>query len=180
MSYNRRTLSPDSPYAIVAALLLFTAAAILTVSYVISPDRETRFIDIIVGLALPTVCCLFMGVILLSRKNSLLPTVYPMIGGVVYFIYSAHEDEVWKIVLLSVLCTAFAVIYVLTVTGLINTRVLLMGLCVAVIAYLLIVEILVLSAHSGAGNVLPTLATVLAMFGLFVEAAGMRRGRLYS
>ncbi len=179
MSYNRRTLSPDSPYAIIAALLLFASAAMGTVGYVLSPTRSVGVIDIIVGLALPTVCCLIMGVILLSRKNSLIPTVYPLVGVVVYFIYSTLEDEVWKTVVLSVLCTVFALVYALTVTGTINTRVLLMGLCAAAIVYLIVVETLIISPPDSFESLLPTLSATLVMFGLLVESAGMRRGRLY-
>ena len=84
MSYNRRTLSPDSPFAILAALLFFAAAAVRTVGFILSYSGEFLLFDLVLELIVPALCCVIFGAMLLSRKKSLIPTVFPIVGGSLY------------------------------------------------------------------------------------------------
>ncbi|MGM9642562.1 MAG: hypothetical protein ACI3XI_05060 [Eubacteriales bacterium] len=172
MSYNRRTLSPDSPYAIAAALLFFAAAAIRTVGFILSYSGSLLALDLVIELCVPALCCIVFGAMLLSRKKSLIPTVIPLIGGSVYIIFRAFGLELRSAVALTALYALFGLVYVLTVTGIMGTRRVLMGGCVLVAA------LCIFMAIKGA-NAFGILAVVLTLAGIFCESMGMRRGRLY-
>ncbi len=174
MSYNRRTLSPDSPFAIVAALLFFAAAAVRTVGFVLSYSGEFLLFDLLIELLVPALCCVIFGAMLITRKKSLIPTVFPIVGGSLYIIFRAVGLELWQAVTVTVLYALFAIIYILTVTGILNTRRVLMFFCIGIAILCLVASRVGESdSHAGVASVVFVLAAV------FFEAIGMRRGRLY-
>ena len=176
MSYNRRTLSPDSPFAIAAALLFFAAAAIRTVGFILSYSGELLVFDLVIELFVPAFCCVVFGMMLLSRKKSLIPTVFPLVGGSLYIIIRALGLELWQTVAISAIYTLFALVYILTVTGILNTRRVLMFCCIAVAA---ICVAFGAKAAEGAQSLLGVFSLVLILAAIFFESVGMRRGRQY-
>lgn len=174
MSYNRRTLSPDSPFAIVAALLFFAAAAVRTVGFVLSYSGEFLFFDLLIELLVPALCCVIFGAMLITRKKSLIPTVFPIVGGSLYIIFRAVGLELWQAVTVTILYAIFAIVYILTVTGILNTRRVLMFFCLGASVLCLIAN-RVGESESFAG----VLSIVFVLIAVFFEAIGMRRGRLY-
>lgn len=176
MSYNRRTLSPDSPFAIAAALLFFAAAAIRTVGFILSYNGEFLFFDLLIELLVPALCCVIFGAMLITRKKSLIPTVFPIVGGSLYIIFRAVGLELWQAVTVTLLYALFAIVYTLTVTGILNTRRVLMFFCVGI-------GILCLVANRGSENGSESLTSVISIVfilaAVFFESVGMRRGRLY-
>jgi hypothetical protein len=176
MSYNRRTLSPDSPFAILAALLFFAAAAVRTVGFILSYSGEFLLFDLVIELLVPAVCCVIFGAMLLSRKKSLIPTVFPIVGGSLYIIFRAVGLELWQTVTLVSIYAVFTVVYILTVTGILNTRRVLMLFCVGA-SVLCVVH--GLSVINGANSVLGILSIIFVLAAVFFESVGMRRGRQY-
>lgn len=176
MSYNRRTLSPDSPFAILAALLFFAAAAVRTVGFILSYSGEFLLFDLVIELLVPAVCCVIFGAMLLSRKKSLIPTVFPIVGGSLYIIFRAVGLEFWQTVTLVSIYAVFTVVYILTVTGILNTRRVLMLFCVGA-AVLCVVH--GSSVINGANSVLGILSIIFVLAAVFFESVGMRRGRQY-
>lgn len=176
MSYNRRTLSPDSPCAIAAALLFFAAAAIRTVGFILSYTGELLIFDLIIELLVPALCCVIFGTMLLSRKKSLIPTVFPLIGGSLYIIFRALGLELWQTVTVTALYVVFSLVYILTVTGVLNTRRVLMFFCVGVSALCVIAGS---RAIDGTNSTLGIISIVLILAAIFFESVGMRRGRQY-
>ena len=176
MSYNRRTLSPDSPFAILAALLFFAAAAIRTVGFILSYSGEFLLFDLVIELLVPAVCCVIFGAMLLSRKKSLIPTVFPIVGGSLYIIFRAVGLELWQTVTLVSIYAVFTVVYILTVTGILNTRRVLMLFCVGA-SVLCVVH--GSSVINGANSVLGILSIIFVLAAVFFESVGMRRGRQY-
>jgi hypothetical protein len=176
MSYNRRTLSPDSPFAILAALLFFAAAAVRTVGFILSYSGEFLLFDLVIELLVPAVCCVIFGAMLLSRKKSLIPTVFPIVGGSLYIIFRAVGLELWQTVAITALYAVFFIVYVLTVTGILNTRRVLMFFCIAA-------SILCLTAtkigEASRNSVLGVISVLLILTAIFFESVGMRRGRQY-
>lgn len=178
MSYNRRTLSPDSPYAIIAALCMFFSAAISTVWYAwYSFDFGIE--RIIVGYMLPVAACVTMAVMLLSRKNNLMPTIIPMLMGVIYFALSSVALELWQCVLCCVIYAAFACVYILTVSGFLNSRLPLMLMSGLPVFFRLFIVDVFIKDFDGFLSFMPEIALLLIPISLFVETRGMRRGRLY-
>ena len=176
MSYNRRTLSPDSPCAIAAALLFFAAAAIRTVGFILSYTGELLIFDLIIELLVPALCCVIFGTMLLSRKKSLIPTVFPLIGGSLFIIFRALGLELWQTIAVMVLYAIFAIVYILTVTGILNTRSVLMFFCIAASALCVIAGS---KSIDGTSSTLGIISLVLILAAIFCESVGMRRGRLY-
>ena len=176
MSYNRRTLSPDSPCAIVAALLFFAAAAIRTVGFILSYSGEFLLFDLVIELLVPALCCVIFGAMLLSRKKSLIPTVFPIVGGSLYIIFRAVGLELWQTVTVTALYAVFFIVYVLTVTGILNTRRVLMFFCIGS-------SVLCLTAtkigEASRNSVLGVISVLLILTAVFFESVGMRRGRQY-
>ena len=174
MSYNRRTLSPDSPFAIAAALLFFAAAAVRTVGFVLSYSGEFLFIDLLLELLVPAFCCVIFGAMLITRKKSLIPTVFPIVGGSLYIIFRAVGLELWQAATITIIYALFAIVYILTVTGILNTRSILMFFCLGVSVLCLVAN------RVGEGESLTgALSIVFVLVAVFFEAIGMRRGRLY-
>ncbi len=174
MSYNRRTLSPDSPCAIAAALLFFAAAALRTVGFILSYGGTLLVFDLIVELFVPAICCVIFGGMLLSRKKSLIPTVFPLIGGSVFIISRALGLELWQTVAVTALYAVFALIYILTVTGIMGTRRVLMIFCIAASA------LCIFAGMRGNGeHPIGTVTLILIFAAIFCESIGMRRGRQY-
>lgn len=174
MSYNRRTLSPDSPFAIAAALLFFAAAAVRTVGFVLSYSGEFLLFDLFIELLVPALCCVVFGAMLITRKKSLIPTVFPIVGGSLYIIFRVVGLELWQAVTVTVLYALFTIVYILTVTGILNTRRVLMFFCIGI-------AILCLIANGfGDGESKAGVASIVfVLAAVFFEAIGMRRGRLY-
>ena len=176
MSYNRRTLSPDSPFAIAAALLFFAAAAMRTVGFVLAYSGEFLLFDLVIELIVPALCCVIFGAMLLSRKKSLIPTVIPIVGGSLYIIFRAAGLELWQAVLVTLVYAVFTVVYILTVTGILNTRSVLMFFCIGASVICVIYGS---RAANGENSFLGILSLVLILAAIFCESVGMRRGRLY-
>ena len=176
MSYNRRTLSPDSPFAILAALLFFAAAAVRTVGFILSYSGEFLLFDLVLELIVPALCCVIFGAMLLSRKKSLIPTVFPIVGGSLYIIFRAVGLELWQTVTLVSIYAVFTVVYILTVTGILNTRRVLMLFCVGV-SVLCVVH--GSSLTPSRNSVLGILSIIFVLAAVFFESVGMRRGRQY-
>lgn len=174
MSYNRRTLSPDSPFAIAAALLFFAAAAVRTVGFVLSYSGEFLLFDLFIELLVPALCCVVFGAMLITRKKSLIPTVFPIVGGSLYIIFRAVGLELWQAVTVTILYAVFAIVYILTVTGILNTRRVLMFFCIGVALLCLIAN-----RVGESGSLTGVLSVVFVLIAVFFEAIGMRRGRLY-
>jgi hypothetical protein len=174
MSYNRRTLSPDSPFAIAAALLFFAAAAVRTVGFVLSYSGEFLLFDLFIELLVPALCCVVFGAMLITRKKSLIPTVFPIVGGSLYIIFRAVGLELWQAVTVTILYAVFAIVYILTVTGILNTRRVLMFFCIGVALLCLIAN-----RVGESGSFTGVLSVVFVLIAVFFEAIGMRRGRLY-
>ena len=174
MSYNRRTLSPDSPFAIAAALLFFAAAAVRTVGFVLSYSGEFLFIDLLLELLVPALCCVIFGAMLITRKKSLIPTVFPIVGGSLYIIFRAVGLELWQAVTVTIIYALFAIVYTLTVTGILNTRRVLMFFCIGVALLCLIAN-----RMGESGSFTGVLSVVFVLIAIFFEAIGMRRGRQY-
>ena len=112
MSYNRRTLSPDSPFAILAALLFFAAAAVRTVGFILSYSGEFLLFDLVLELIVPALCCVIFGAMLLSRKKSLIPTVFPIVGGSLYIIFRAVGLELCQTVAVVAIYAVFTIVYI--------------------------------------------------------------------
>ena len=176
MSYNRRTLSPDSPFAILAALLFFAAAAVRTVGFILSYSGEFLLFDLVIELLVPAVCCVIFGAMLLSRKKSLIPTVFPIVGGSLYIIFRAVGLELWQTVTLVSIYAVFTVVYILTVTGILNTRRVLMLFCVGASVLCVIHGS---SLTPSRNSVLGILSIIFVLAAVFFESVGMRRGRQY-
>ena len=178
MSYNRRTLSHDSPFAYTAALLLFASALIRVIYFFISDitlDLPTLFIHLL----LPVGCCAVMGVMLMSRKNSLVPTVWPMLFGVLFFMLKSLDFSLWHCVFCMSIYAAFALIYILTVHGVLGSRIPLMLMCALPFLFHVFVLDIFLSPPAGFIAFLPELSVLFIMVAIFIEAWAMRRGRLY-
>jgi hypothetical protein len=178
MSYNRRTLSHDSPFAYAAALLLFASAIIRGIYFLISGvplDVPT----VLIHLLLPIGCCAVMGIMLMSRKNSLVPTVWPMLFGVLFFMLKSLDFSLWHCVFCMSLYAAFALVYILTVHGVLGSRIPLMLMCALPFIFHVFVQDIFLSPPADFIAFLPELSVLLIMAAIFIEAWAMRRGRLY-
>ncbi len=178
MSYNRRTLSHDSPFAYTAALLLFASAIIRGLYFLIS-DVSPSLSVFFVHLVIPVGSCVAMGITLMSRKNSLVPTVWPMLFGVLFFMLKALDFELWHCVFCISLYAAFALVYILTVHGVLGSRIPLMLMCALPFLFHVFVQDIFLSPPAGFIDFLPELSVLFIMVAIFIEAWAMRRGRLY-
>lgn len=178
MSYDRRTLASDSPFAIGAAFLMILAAVLLLA---VMPQRLA---DTEVGWAitllplLPSAACICTAVMLVSRKNSLIPTALPV--GTVCLYAAAHSfgDSLWVSLVCCLIGTALAALYLLCVAGTLTSRAPLLALSTAAAVWTLL--ILPGSVGDAAlGGILAGIAPMLIYAALFLVGCGMRRGRLY-
>lgn len=176
MSYNRRTLSPDSPFAIAAALLFFAAAAMRAVGFILSYSGDFLLFDLIIELLVPALCCVVFGAMLLSRKKSLIPTVFPIIGGSLYIFFRAAGLELWQAIAVAAIYAVFMAVYILTVTGILNTRSVLMAFCVGAVLFFAIHGSVRIRGESA---VIGLLSIIFVFAAVFFESIGMRRGRQY-
>lgn len=186
MSYNRRSLAPDSPFALAAAMLLLVSGAVRIAYYIITGFPMGSLWDMIVYVFLPVACCVVMAIMLLSRKNSLMPTIVPMLFGAAFFALKSFDfadDWIFGKTVHTVFCiclyAVFALIYILTVSGVLNTRAVLMLVCGLPLLFHVFVEDIFVTPPADFISFLPELSVILIMAGLFAEAWGMRRGRLY-
>ena len=190
MSYNRRTLSPDSPYAILAAALMFLSAAILTVFYACNSFSAiwlpgVQWLEIVSLYLLPVSGSIIMAMMLVTRKNNLMPTIYPIVMVAVFCaLKSAFSLNPIGCIINCVMYTLFASVYILTVSGVLNTRFVLIGLAVVMALLTMSSQAFALDISSVIQNnkiisSLPDVSTILILVALIVETIGMRRGRLY-
>lgn len=189
MSYNRRTLSPDSPFAILAAALMFLSAATLTVFYAWNSFSavwlaDARWLEILSLYILPVAGSIIMALMLVTRKNNLMPTILPLIMVAVFCaLKSAFSLNPVGCALNCVMYALFASVYILTVSGVLNTRFTLIGLAgvMAVLTFVsqLFAKDAALTIENGFISGMPDIATLLIIASLIVETIGMRRGRLY-
>lgn len=178
MSYDRRTLASDSPFAIGAALLMVLAAVLLL------GCMPARLADSDAGWwltllpLLPSAACICTAVMLVSRKNSLIPTALPV--GTVCLYAAAHSfgDSLWVSLVCCLIGTALAALYLLCVAGTLTSRAPLLAVSTAAAVWTLL--ILPRTAHGAAlGAILAGIAPMLIYAALFLVGCGMRRGRLY-
>ena len=188
MSYNRRTLSPDSPFAVAAAVCMFLSAAVRLAVFIVTvlPGGMPGLWELAVYCVLPLACCFVMGFMLLSRKASLIPTIIPMMFGVLFFALKTVDfaddwilSKPWHVAFCCALYAVFGLVYILTVTGALNTRSVLMLLCGLPFLFHVLVEDVFISRPESLPGMLSELSILLIMAALFVEACGMRRGRQY-
>lgn len=178
MSYKRRTLSPDSPYAVAAAVLLFLSVGILLVNLAWNFAAISAG-DMILNCILPGCGCLLLGVMFLTPKNSLIPTIPPMLFCAAVFALRTLDAPGWQRILTFGFYAVFAITYILTVTGVLRSRNWLLCLSGAPFLFHLVVEGLILGRFPGFASFLPELTVLLPMAALFAVGRGMRRGRLY-
>ena len=185
MSYKRRTLSPDSPFAVVSALMMFMSAALLTVfyawySFVPQLIAGKAWLEMSLLYALPVTGCIVMAMMLISRKTNLMPTIIPVLMGTVYFAFRAvFTMTTGQCIFCCVVYAAFASTYILTVSGIINTRMIMLGLSGAIFIYHVFIKTKFFTAVSGSADILPEISMILILMSLITETWGMRRGRLY-
>lgn len=178
MSYDRRTLASDSPFAVGAALLMILAAILMLA---ILPQRLTDA-DMGIGMTLlpllPSAACICTAVMLVSRKNSLVPTALPV--GAVCLYAAAHSfgDALWVTLVFCLIGTALAALYLLAVAGTLSSRTPLLAVSTAAAVWTL-VTLPRLAGGGSAGAVLAGFAPALIYAALFLIGCGMRRGRLY-
>ncbi|MBO7376132.1 MAG: hypothetical protein ILO42_00845 [Clostridia bacterium] len=178
MSYKRRTLSPDSPYAAAAALLTVISAGIRFASFALS-FSQLDFWMIAVDYALPVIFCLIMTWVLLSRRNNLMPMIAPMI---MYFASAALGTvglDPARCAICAAVYSIVPAVYALTVAGTLNSRAPLVVSCAAVMSFSLVFKAALIAPVSDAAAFLPDLSIVFVTASVLVEARGMRRGRLY-
>lgn len=178
MSYDRRTLASDSPWAVGAALLMILAAIMMLA---VLPQRladESAGIGMTLLPLLPSAACICTAVMLVSRKNSLIPTALPV--GTVCLYAAAHSlgGALWASLICCLIGTALAALYLLAVAGTLSTRTPLLAVCTAAAVWTLVT---LPRFYGGAsmGTVLAGLAPALIYAALFLVGCGMRRGRLY-
>jgi hypothetical protein len=147
-----------------------------TVGFILSYSGELLVSALVIELLVPALCCVVFGTMLLSRKKSLIPTVFPLVGGSLYIIIRALGLELWQTVVICAIYTLFALVYILTVTGILNTRRVLMFFCIAGSAVCVIIGT---KAAEGTQSFLGIISLVLILAAIFFESVGMRRGRQY-
>ena len=127
-------------------------------------------------LLVPALCCVIFGAMLITRKKSLIPTVFPIVGGSLYIFFRAAGLELWQAVTVTLLYTLFVIVYILTVTGILNTRRVLMFFCIGVGVLCLVAN---RAGSEGSESFPGVLSIVFVLAAVFFESVGMRRGRLY-
>jgi len=178
MSYNRRTLAPDSPYAAAAALLIIMSVGVRFASFAVS-FSDLDFWKIVVDYVLPVAFCIIMTWVLLSRRNNLMPMIAPLI---LYFASAALGTVGLEPAQCAVCAAVYAIVpavYALTVAGILDSRALLVLSCVGVLIFNLILKSALLTPVADFAAFLPDLSIVLVTVSVLIEAKGMRRGRLY-
>ncbi|MBQ2716475.1 MAG: hypothetical protein IJF21_06715, partial [Clostridia bacterium] len=107
---------------------------------------------------------------------SLIPTVFPIVGGSLYIIFRAVGLELWQTVAVVAIYAVFTLVYILTVTGILNTRRVLMLFCVGVSVLCVVHGSSLTPSRS---SVLGILSIIFVLAAVFFESVGMRRGRQY-
>lgn len=178
LSYKRRTLSPDSPYAAAAALLIILSVGLRFASFAIN-FSSLSLLKFAVDYLLPVAFCIIMTVVLLSRRNNLMPTILPLI---LYFASAALGTVDLEPRMCAVCAGVYAIlpaVYALTVAGVLGSRTLLFLSCAGVITFDLIIKTSIMNPPADFAAFLPSLAAALVTLSVMIEARGMRRGRLY-
>ena len=112
---------------------------------------------------------------LVSRKNSLVPTTLPVSAVCLYAAASSIGDSAFVCVVCFMISAALAALYLLSVAGTLSSRAPLLAVCSAAAVWSLITAL----RASGTGALLAGLAPALAAAAIFLVGCGMRRGRLY-
>lgn len=174
MSYDRRTLASDSPFAVGAAFLL-TVAAVMMLAILPQRLRDGSMAALMLLPLLPSAACICTAVMLVSRKNSLVPTTLPVSAVCLYAVASSIGDSAFVCVVCFMISAALAALYLLSVAGTLSSRAPLLAVCSAAAVWSLITAL----RASGTGALLAGLAPALAAAAIFLVGCGMRRGRLY-
>lgn len=174
MSYDRRTLASDSPFAVGAAFLL-TVAAVMMLAILPQRLRDGSMAALTLLPLLPSAACICTAVMLVSRKNSLVPTTLPVSAVCLYAAASSIGDSAFVCVVCFMISAALAALYLLSVAGTLSSRAPLLAVCSAAAVWSLITAL----RASGTGALLAGLAPALAAAAIFLVGCGMRRGRLY-
>ena len=179
MSYDRRTLASDSPWAIVASLLMIFAAVMILA---IIPSRLQGADEW--GLAvsllplLPSAACICTAVMLVSRKNSLIPTAVPVAAVCFFIAASSVGGGTWYFIVCCLISTSLAALYLLAASGTLSARTPLLAVCAAAALWTLITVPLTLSG-ADPGAAVSGFAPAVCAAAIFCVGCGMRRGRLY-
>lgn len=179
MSYIKRTLPPDSVWALAATVLMLLSAVVRTAYFMLLPAQSLDPYRLCVHCALPVVCCVYMAVALLMRKNNLLPTLVPVYLGIVFFILKSFELAPWHAVLCCVLYAVYGVVYTLAVTGVLPNRLPLIILSGVPFVWRALIEDIFIFPPTDFVDFMPEISVLLIILGLFLVACGMRRGRMY-
>ena len=174
MSYDRRTLASDSPFAVGAAFLL-TVAAVMMLAILPQRLRDGSMAALMLLPLLPSAACICTAVMLVSRKNSLVPTTLPVSAVCLYAAASSIGDSAFVCVVCFMISAALAALYLLSVAGTLSSRAPLLAVCSVAAVWSLITAL----RASGTGALLAGLAPALAAAAIFLVGCGMRRGRLY-
>lgn len=177
MSYNRRTLASDSPWAVVAAMLMIIAAVMMLVAVPEGLKGNAREDLRALLPLLPSAACICTAVMLVSRKNSLIPTALPVAAVCLYAAASFREAGTSVLVVCSISSAVLGALYLLAVAGALSSRIPLIAVSIAAAALTLIGV-----PTASNGDVCAAVAAsspALCAAALFCVACGMRRGRSY-
>lgn len=179
MSYKRRTLAADSPWAVVAALLMI-CSAIMMLAILPAQLRNTAGSELSVSLLplLPSAACICTAVMLVSRKNSLIPTTVPVAAVCLYVAACSANGALWNCIICCLIGTALAALYLLAVAGTLSSRTPLLAVCAAAAVWTLITVPLSMGG-ADPGAAVSGMAPAVCAAALFCVGCGMRRGRLY-
>ncbi len=177
MSYKRRSLSPDSPWAAAAAALSIIAFCLRAAGLVFSFETLGIF-TIVCDYLLPSVCCVILALMLTRRRGSLIRTILPAILIFASFSFGTVGYGPAVCAVCSVFYAYSAVVYVLTVTGFFNSKIHLFAVCGVSVMISVFCRMLVFGG-SGTGWLLAELSIIAASLAFGAETRGMRRGRQY-
>ncbi|MBE5784932.1 MAG: hypothetical protein E7330_03950 [Clostridiales bacterium] len=171
------TIDGKRPLACAAALLLFTSAAVRIIWFTLTHGMGADAYTAIVHLAMPVLSGLLMGLFILKEKLKL--TFIPLFFGVAFFILKAFSfPSRLHTVLCCILYTLVFILFTLTVSGRIPTRVPLILVFVLPFLYHIFVEDMALLTSAAPPTFLawmPEISVLLIMAGLAAFAAGLRK-----
>ncbi len=138
MRRNRVSVPRNHPAAVTACILMALSAMIRALYYL--PGRCSG-VTVIVHLILPVSACLFFILGILANGKSLIPcSVTAVVLGIVFFILKAFTFTPIHQTLCTLLYLTVLILYILTVTGIIPTKILLYPLFGLPLLYHIFVE----------------------------------------
>ena len=176
MSYKRRSLAPDSPWAAAAAALSIIAFCLRATGLVFS-FKTLGIFTIVCDYLLPSVCCVILA-LMLTRRGSLVRTILPAILIFASFSFGTVGYGPAVCAVCSAFYTYSAAVYVLTVTGFFNSKIHLFAVCGVSVMISVFCRMLVFGG-SGTGWLFAELSIIAASLAFCAETRGMRRGRQY-